>query len=372
MTGHTDHSQETTLNILSTGPLTSIQDIGRFGYQRYGITQSGPMDRMSYELAHRLLGDETSNALIEFAGLGGRFQLSETAGGPVRLAGTGGKFPVTLNGIKKDWWAGYTLYPGDVLDIGYALDGNYGYLALKDGISVEPVMCSCSTHSRAGFGGLDGRLLKAGDRISLTLSNLKKGRSGRDLRLPRTDHELPYTNQGEPGDEIRVIMGQQADRFSSAEQQKFCSQRYIVSAKIDRMGAFLEGEPLKHLGSHDVVSDGIVFGSVQVPGSGLPVVLLADRQPTGGYPKIATIISADIPKFVQLRPGQAFRFRSVSRDHAIDALRRMKRMIKQYEQSFTPVFGVDGNLSERLLTVNLISGAIADSEDLPWQNDSNS
>lgn len=181
--------------------------------------------------------------------------------------------------------------------------------------------------------------------------------------FPKIQRPTPHPTQRA---KIRVIMGQQAKLFSNDEQKKFLNQYYKISNRADRMGVHLKGDPLQHIDGHDVVSDGIVMGSIQVPGTGYPIVLMADRQPTGGYPKIATIVTADLPAFSQLRPGQEFQFCSVSVDEARNALRAMHKTLSTCETLFEPVLQENWRSSEFLLSQNLIGGAIACGDHLPW------
>lgn len=288
----------------------TLQDAGRFGWLRYGVTPAGPMDLFAHLTASRLAGHAGAAAALEI-GLGG-IEL-EAEGGPVHLGLAGGAFQVTRDGERIDTPAAVVLRPGSRLVIRAGRSGAWMYVAPAGGFDLAPVMGSLSTHTRAMLGPLGGGLLSAGRLLPVTPAPATELREGVVVR-----GAMPAREDGQP---IRLVLGPQADRFTDRGLATLVGATYTLAARSDRMAYRLEGDKLEHSAGFDIVSDGIQFGSIQVPGDGLPLVLMADRQPTGGYPKIATIIRADLGRLAQLRPGERLRFAAVSVQEAVAALR---------------------------------------------------
>jgi antagonist of KipI len=290
------------IRILDAGPLTTVQDLGRAGQLRYGIPPSGPMDRDSFVLANRLVDNDDGDAGLEGTLIGPRFE----AMAPCAIAVTGAAASVTVNGAPAKMWRSLTLRAGDVVKLGPAMAGVRTYVAFSGGVGVAPVLGSRATYVRGRLGGWHGRALRKGDEISLGAAALPPDRWIE--RPPDTD----------PGAEptLRVVLGPQADRFRDDGIRTFLSSAYEVLPQSDRMGARLRGPRIAHARGHDIISDGIPLGGVQVPGDGQPIVLLVDRQSTGGYTKLATVCSFDIGRLAQLRPGRAVRFAAVAVDEA--------------------------------------------------------
>jgi len=285
------------IRIVEPGPQTTVQDLGRFGRLRYGIPPSGPMDVRAFVIANRLVGNPDGAAALECTLLGPRFTVEV----PCAIAVTGADAPVSVNGVSAESWATLVLSPGDVVRIGAARAGLRLYLAFSGGLDVPPVLGSRATYLRGRLGGLEGRSLKRDDVLRLFAAALPSART-----LPRA--QIP-TIDSEP--EIRVVLGPEAERFSEAGIAAFLSGTYEMLPQSDRMGARLAGPRIAHTRGHDIISDGIALGSIQVPGDGQPIVLLVDRQSTGGYTKIATVGSFDIARVGQVKPGQRLRFRAV-------------------------------------------------------------
>lgn len=286
----------TALTIIKAGPLATLQDAGRFGHLADGISASGPMDRNAYLTAGAML-DAAGDTAIEFSQ-----SISVEADGPLTVAVAGGHFRATLNRRKQAWPATIDLGAGDRLDIAPGDWGNYGYLRFSAQIDVRPVLGSRSTNVTVGLGGHKGRALRPGDRLDFV--------DGGEPVAPPT----AATGQGD----IRVIWGLHADLFDAAARQTFVVSAFQISANLDRMGVRLV-DPAGIFHSQrrlSLVSDAIVPGDIQILGDGTPIVLARDHQPTGGYPRIATIVSADLDRFAQLRPGTEFRFRPVTLEHA--------------------------------------------------------
>jgi len=322
------------IEILDPGPLTTVQDLGRFGFLRFGIPPSGPMDRDAFVAANLLVGNSHSMAALECTLIGPRFR----AHAQCAIAVTGAEMPVTMNAEPASRRTVLALQPGDVVRIGPARTGVRGYIAFRGGIDVPLVMGSRSTYLRGGLGGLEGRALRKGDRLKL-LPALGSGHAPLET-CRAVEHALaPSRGEGggegkpsapahhaadvQPGEgEIRIVLGPQADRFTERGIAAFLGSPYEMLPQSDRMGARLRGASIAHVRGHDIVSDGIALGSVQVAGDGQPIVLLVDRQSTGGYTKIATVCSFDIGRIAQTRPGQSLRFRTITLDEAHNELRR--------------------------------------------------
>ena len=295
------------IKILDPGPQTTVQDLGRTGQMRYGIPPSGPVDRSAFLLANRLVGNPDTAAALECTLLGPRFEM--TAAGAIAV--TGADMPATVNGRDAAGWTTIALKPGDVVKFGAARTGVRAYIGIAGGIDVPLVLGSRSTYLRGRVGGLEGRALRKGDELAVFACGPVTMR-----RVAR--HAIPdYT--GKPT--VRAILGPQDDRFTAAGIRALFDGRYEVLPQSDRMGSRLRGPRIEHARGHDIISDGIALGSIQVPGDGQPIVLLVDRQSTGGYTKMATICSSDIWRVGQARPGQSIRFQQIDVEEAHRLLR---------------------------------------------------
>ncbi len=293
------------LAILRAAPLTSVQDEGRSGMLRHGISASGPMDRGAFALAGELGGGGDGG--IEFTTAGIEFRISS---GQCRVGFAGGNFVVRVNGVVCAWPGSVALTEGDRLAITPGGWGNYGYIRFDAGIAVPPVLGSMATNSRARLGGLDGRSLRVGDVIELT--------GGADAA------PAPPTRPAEPqSGPIHVTWGLHADLFPQALRQRFVETGFVISSRLDRLGVRLDDPEgvFAETAILSLASDAIVPGDIQILGDGTPIVLMRDHQPTGGYPRIATIISADFDRFAQMRPGTSVAFEPVTVEHAHALLR---------------------------------------------------
>ena len=301
------------IEILEPGPQTTVQDLGRRGHLRYGIPPSGPLDMFSFVLANRLAGNADEAAALECTLSGPRLRVERACA----LAVTGAEVAVSVNGSAAECWTTLTLAAGDIVRIGAARSGLRCYLAFGGGLDVPLRLGSRSTYLRGRLGGVEGRALRKGDRIALLPAELAAVRA------------LPAAARPVHGNEtrVRVVLGPQAERFTPKGIDAFLHAAYALLPQSDRMGARLRGEPIEHVCGHDIVSDGIAAGSVQVPGDGQPIVLLADRQSTGGYTKLATVCSFDLGRIAQLRPGQTVRFEALDIGQAHAALREWRTML---------------------------------------------
>ena len=303
----------TDLLVEEPGPLTTIQDLGRPGHLRVGIPASGPMDREAFLLANRLIGNSDGAAGLECTLIGPRLAFTDER----LIAVTGADVALTLNGAPAPAWQGLRVRAGDVLRLGPARSGVRAYLAVAGGIDTPPVLGSRATYVRGRLGGLDGRALRKGDRLPLGPP------SGARPRRVRPGHVPVYG--GEP--ELAVVLGPQDDRFTAKGIAALFGGPYEMLPQSDRMGARLRGPLIEHVRGHDIISDGVALGGIQVVGDGQPIVLLADRQSTGGYTKIGTVCSFDIGRIAQVKPGGRLRFRRVTVAEAHAMLRQSLRAL---------------------------------------------
>ena len=287
------------MKILSAGPLTTIQDKGRYGYMRYGITTSGVLDDKAYTYGNALLGNLDGEACLEMTVKGAAIQFAGTGA----IAITGADMVPHINGAVAPVNQRIEIADRDVLELGFAGKGLRAYLCVEGGIDVPLVYGSRSTNLKCGFGGFHGRKLQDGDVLSTCPAAEYRRKA---WGLPQ-EYQLP-----QDGDmTIRVIPGPQDDMFTTDGIATFLNSEYKVTPESDRMGIRLSGQPLEAVKGMDIISDAIPLGSIQVAADGQPIILFTDRQTTGGYAKIATVISEDIWKLAQARPGTEVRFESV-------------------------------------------------------------
>jgi len=293
------------LIVLDPGMLTTVQDQGRLGYQSLGFTVSGAMDRRAARIANLLVGNTEREALLECSLVGATLEFTSDC----VIAITGAKFQPELNGEPIDRYRAIEVKPRDVLSCGSFEIGMFGYIAFSGGLDLPEVMGSRSTTVKTGIGGLHGRALKKGD--SIAFMDVYRGQ--RELIA----RHLPVENPSEDETvKIRVVSGPQADDFTKEGISTFYNVAYEITDEVNRMGYRLDGPAVEHKTGADIISDGIPLGAIQIVADGTPIVMLADRQTTGGYTKIATILSVDIPKFVQLAPGKIVKFEAVDVDTA--------------------------------------------------------
>ena len=305
------------LEVVASGVHTTIQDRGRTGYQDVGVPNSGPLDRVSFRLANALVGNLPGTPALEMLLQGPTLKvLADSV--RVALVGCSASIDVrTGNARLVPPGQSVRLVRDDVFRVGALGDSVCAYLAIEDGPDVPHVLGSASTYVRGALGGLHGRRFRKGDVVPLKLDAVGIG-AERALARPL---DLAFDQP------IRVVLGPQADYFTDEAVQTFLSSEFTVSQQADRMGYRLEGPVLAHAKGSDIVSDGIVTGSIQVPGSGRPIVLMVDNQTTGGYPKIATVISADIPLVGRRRPGRTIRFVAVDVREAEQLRRQHEAMV---------------------------------------------
>ncbi|WP_410822716.1 biotin-dependent carboxyltransferase family protein [Methylobacterium oryzisoli] len=331
------------LRIDAAGPGTTLQDAGRHGYLRYGFTAAGPMDPLAHATANRALDNPPGAPAIEIS-LAGLAVTAEEE--PFGVALAGGAFRIALDGEPVPPAAVLTLRPGSTLTVRAGRAGAWCTLAVAGRLDVSPVLGSIATHTRSGVGGLGGRALQAGD--ALRIAEARPG--------PDETHALLAPWLDRPPGEIRVVLGPQDDFFAADQIAAFLAGPWTVTPRGDRMACFLDGTPLTHARGYNIVSDGIAMGAIQVPGEGRPIVLMADRQSTGGYPKIATVIGPDLGRLAQAQAGTRLCFRAVSVAEAVAARRAEAEALAPrvaheplVRTAFTPEF---------LLGRNLIGGVV--------------
>ena len=304
------------IEVIEPGLLTTLQDMGRYGYLHHGVPASGAMDTVALRMANILTGNPEDEACLEVTLAGPRLHFHS----PALVAISGADLSPSLNGSPAPMWESFLARQGDVLSFGEHRSGTRAYVAVAGGFDVPMVMGSKSTFMKAAIGGFKGRAMEAGDMLLTRLPVSSSDRSGR--RIPRS--LVPNYDLSLP---IRVVLGPQDDRFTQAGLDVFFNASFTVSANSDRMGYRLQGPKVEHSDGPDIISDGIPFGGVQVSGDGQPIILMADRGTSGGYTKPATVISSDIGKVAQRMPGDEVRFQSVTLPEAHEALRNQEAAV---------------------------------------------
>lgn len=287
------------LKIINPGLFTTVQDLGRYGYESYGFTPAGVMDYESYYLANALLGNDYNCGVLELTLYGITFEVLHSTS----MSSAGAEMELTINEEPFETGTAVDLVKGDIVRFGGVKKGARTYIAFSGGLDLPKELGSYSTHTRSQMGGYKGRVLKAGDILPV------KGKT--------VEHNFPVITKILTEDtEIRFIPGQQNDRFDSVNKRIFTESEYTLTKDSDRMGCRLEGPAVEAADDDDILSEPTQFGSIQVPKNGQPIVLLADRQTAGGYKKIGTVAKVDLPKIAQKKPGEKIAFTEVSVDEA--------------------------------------------------------
>jgi biotin-dependent carboxylase-like uncharacterized protein len=335
------------LRIISPGLSTTIQDVGRSGFQRLGVSVSGALDLVSLHAANALAGNPDNTGALEALYVGPTFAVDAD---DTRLAFAGANAVIEIlddidarDGEIIPPMRSIRVRRGQVIRVGSLKNGATLYIAVEGGFAVAPALGSVSTDSRGRMGGWQGRPLVEGDAVPLR----------RATATERDEYQIVGLDLTAPS-RIRAVLGPQSDNFSDEEIERFFASEYAVSAGSNRMGMRLAGQTIRHLCGFNIVSDAIATGSIQVPGSGQPIVLLADHQTTGGYPKIATVISADLPALGRLPIGSGVSFSPITVEEAAAARRELSATVD----------GIAGKMirlstpavAARLLECNLVSG----------------
>ncbi len=310
------------IEVLDAGGLTTVQDLGRYGFQRYGVPVSGAMDAFALRVANLLAGNEENAAALEITVTGPQIVFLRDA----VIAIAGGDLQPRVDDRAAPMWEAFAVAGDSVLTFRGPRMGARAYLAVAGGLDVPIVLASRSTYLRSRLGGCEGRTLQPGDR-------LVRGPAGDLVEVRRMPASWLPTYLG--SHRLRVVPGPQDAAFTRRGIQTFLSSAYKISSASDRMGYRMEGPAVEHAGSADIVSDGTPAGAVQVAADGMPLVLLADRGTTGGYAKIATVIAVDLPRLAQSRPGDRVFFDAVTVEEAHAALRRQEDLIEQIRNAPT-------------------------------------
>lgn len=293
------------LEIMRAGMGSTIQDGGRLLYRRYGVTPAGPMDWVAFRTTNLALGNDSDAAAIEIGP--GWFEIRADCSIPIAFCG--GAFNWTLDGKALGQAARITLQPGERLAATPGASGIFSYLAVAGGLATPRFLGSRATHTRAHLGGVDGRMLRNGDRLPLSATSFS----------PQAHAAIIAPWLAGDSQPLRVVLGPQDDYFTADALATFFASEFRVSRRTDRMAYRLDGPKIAHVRDFNIVSDGIALGAIQIAGDGQPLVLMADHPPTGGYPKLGHVIRADIGRLAQMRAGAACRFAAIDVEAARQA-----------------------------------------------------
>ena len=306
------------IKFIKSGMLTTIQDFGRYGFQKFGMPVSGAMDTHSLQLANWLVGNERNEACFETTFLGPEIKFQTKT----FIAITGAILHATLNGRPIRMNSNTAVSKGDVLVMGSVRKGMRAYLSVAGGISVPEIMKSKSTYLRGKMGGFEGRKIEDGDWVEIN--------EGSQIDYREIPSQLLFIYPAVQT--IRVLKGSESARFTDEGLKTFLGSTYEVSNQNDRMGYRLSGPPIKHKDGADIISSGITNGSIQVPGHGEPIIMMADHQTVGGYTKIANVITVDLPILAQMKAGDKLKFREINLDEAQDLLKMENQNIDKLYQ----------------------------------------
>ena len=297
------------IRILNPGLQTTIQDLGRNGYSHYGVSSSGAADDLSFRLGNLIVGNKENLAAIEMTLLGGDYKFDIDA----NISLTGSKFDAKIEGESLHFYKNIPIQSGQLLSIGQSLQGSRCYLAVRGGIDINNVLSAKTTHLTSKIGGVDGRSLKKDDVLII----------GEEQKLlnPIKINEMLDINMSK----LLIIKGLQSNYISKSTWKIFLNQEYIVSNLSNRMGIRLEGNSLKLDNENEIITEGVPLGAIQLPSNGYPIISFVEHQTTGGYPKIANVISSELHKVGQLKPGDKFQFELVSLEEA-EALRHEREI----------------------------------------------
>ncbi|MBD1382178.1 5-oxoprolinase subunit C family protein [Metabacillus arenae] len=325
------------ITIKKPGLLTSIQDLGRYGSQKIGVITSGVMDPISHRIANHLVGNKESDATIEMTMTGPSIEFNEDA----LISVCGGDLSPRINKVPVHMWKPVLVKKGSRLSFAGVKHGCRTYLAIAGGFDVEEVLNSKSTYLRAGIGGYKGRALKANDTINTGKLNPYSQKIKEQLMVRLLDQSVVEMDWSVSADLIpnpmspsyvRVIKGRQFSLFSPDSQKSLFSERFEITNQSDRMGYRLKGPVLKFENSTEMISEAVSHGTIQVPAEGNPIILLSDRQTTGGYPKIGQIASVDIPLMAQLKPGEYVQFVEISHEESQRLIFEKEEKLEQLKQ----------------------------------------
>jgi len=301
------------ITTIQPGYFTTVQDEGRWGYQAYGMPIAGAMDRYACRVANLLVGNSPNAAVLEMTAVGAAFKFDEEQ----QVAVCGAEMQGKVNGLPVSNWSSFVVQKGGELRFEAVTKGYRTYLAVRGGFAVPLVLGSRSTCTRAKVGGFEGRTLRQGDVLYV----------GQDSRFPVKEHKLEavYIPNYTGSINLRVMLGPQDNMFSHDAVEKFFKSVYAVTNQIDRIGYWLKGPKVMHSDKADIVSDAMWPGAIQIPSNGMPFIMTADHQTTGGFAKIGSVIRSDLTLLAQASPGDTIHFCCVAEDAAIQALREEER-----------------------------------------------
>jgi antagonist of KipI len=304
--------------VQAPGIFTTVQDLGREGFGTMGVSASGAADPMSLRIGNRLAGNPEGAAALEMTLVGGAFTFERAA----VITATGANFGPSLDSVALPMWTSIEIREGETVRFGPSRSGARAYLCVRGGIAVEPFLGSASTHVLSGLGGFEGRALRKGDRVELGAAN----------SLFRKIAVSPTALESlQPRRVIRVTDGPQSDWFAESSWKTLCGNAFRISEQSNRMGIRLEGPPIPLDASREMLSEGVSLGAIQVPPSGQPIILFVEQQTTGGYPKIANVISADLHSLGQLRPRDEIRFERIEMSEARALLIQQEALLASKE-----------------------------------------
>lgn len=308
------------IQIINGGFLTTIQDMGRYGYQETGMSVSGVMDTRAASLANILVGNDTNEAVIEITMMGPTMKFTEDE----IIAVTGGDLGAKIDGKPVERYRAVLVKAGQTLSFMGMYGGSRAYIAFAGGLDIPVVMGSRSTNLKSKVGGYEGRKLGTGDEIAF--------RAPASWLPHMAERVYGLPSYGAKEWTLRVVMGPQDDCFTDKGINTFLNSTYTISNEYDRMGCRMEGDVIEHKNGGDIITDGISFGAVQVPSHGTPIVMMADHQTTGGYTKIACVISVDLPELAQCMPGHTVRFKKIGIEEAQELYCQWRDYLKRLEK----------------------------------------
>jgi antagonist of KipI len=325
------------IKVSKPGLLSTVQDLGRYGFQKFGVIVSGSMDPIAHRISNWLVGNDENEAVIEMTLTGPVLEFQENC----LISICGGDLSPSIGGDPVPLWRSILVKKGSILKFGGCKSGTRAYLAIAGGIDVPSVMKSRSTYLRAGIGGFEGRNLNAGD--TLEASPLRQNSKDiMDYLIPyledKTFTEIDWSISSEfiaihrSRKVVRVIEGPEHNLFTEKSRQAFFGDPFKVSPQSDRMGYRLQGPQLSLKQATDMISEAVTFGTIQVPSDGNPIILLADRQTTGGYPRIGQVASVDLPLIAQTKPGEELSFTAITHEEAQKLLIDREKQLRHLKQ----------------------------------------
>lgn len=311
------------VKIVNPGFFTTVQDSGRIGYQKYGIPEGGVMDMFSYRIANILVDNEEDEAVLEITMIGPNVEFLDS----MTISITGGNLSPCINNEEVNMWESININKGDILSFNKLKSGCRAYIAFNGSINVNKFLNSRSTLTRSKWNSVLGSCLKSKDVLTI----LNSGTQENKKIIPK-QYIMYYVNETNKHN-VRVIIGPQYDHFTEGGIASFLNEEYIVTDKSDRMGVRLQGHIINHIHNGDIISEGITLGSIQVTNDGQPVIMMVDRQTTGGYAKIANVVSVDLYKIAQAKPGDKISFEAITLKQAHNELKERENIINNVKNN---------------------------------------